>query len=70
MLPRTPEAQQLIHTIRNIPAPEGTLIGGVAADYTDSQDGISSTLPWALGWIILSVLVSNFYFHLDPSFCQ
>lgn len=62
MLPRTPEAQQLIHTIRNIPAPEGTLIGGVAADYTDSQDGISSTLPWALGWIILSVLVLIFIF--------
>ena len=62
MLPRTPEAQQLIHTIRDIPAPDGTLIGGVAADYTDSQDGISATLPWALGWIILSVLVLIFIF--------
>jgi RND superfamily putative drug exporter len=62
MLPRTPEAQKLIHTIRDIPAPTGTLIGGVAADYTDSQDGISATLPWALGWIILSVLVLIFIF--------
>ena len=62
MLPRTPEAQKLIHTIRDIPAPAGTLIGGVAADYTDSQDGISATLPWALGWIILSVLVLIFIF--------
>ncbi len=62
MLPRTPEAQQLIHTIRDIPSPEGTLIGGVSADYTDSQDGISATLPWALGWIILSVLVLIFIF--------
>ncbi|NCV80135.1 MAG: multidrug RND transporter, partial [Actinobacteria bacterium] len=62
MLPRTPEAQKLIHTIRDIPAPDGTLIGGVAADYTDSQDGISATLPWALGWIILSVLVLIFIF--------
>ena len=62
MLPRTPESQQLIHSIRDIPSPEGTLIGGVAADYTDSQDGISATLPWALGWIILSVLVLIFIF--------
>jgi RND superfamily putative drug exporter len=62
MLPRSPESQQLIHTIRDIPSPEGTLIGGVAADYTDSQDGISATLPWALGWIILSVLVLIFIF--------
>jgi RND superfamily putative drug exporter len=62
MLPRTPEAQKLIHDIRDIKAPAGTLIGGVAADYTDSQDGISSTLPWALGWIALSVLVLIFIF--------
>ncbi|CAN2173491.1 COG2409 Predicted drug exporters of the RND superfamily [Candidatus Nanopelagicaceae bacterium] len=62
MLPRTPEAQSLIHTIRAIQAPQGTLVGGVAADYTDSQDGISSTLPWALGWIALSVLVLIFIF--------
>ena len=62
MLPRTPEAQKLIHDIRDVKAPAGTLVGGVAADYTDSQDGISSTLPWALGWIALSVLVLIFIF--------
>jgi RND superfamily putative drug exporter len=62
MLPRTPEAQSLIHAVRDIKAPQGTLVGGVAADYTDSQDGISSTLPWALGWIALSVLVLVFIF--------
>jgi RND superfamily putative drug exporter len=62
MLPITPEAQSLIHAVRDIKAPQGTLIGGVAADYTDSQDGISSTLPWALGWIALSVLVLVFIF--------
>jgi RND superfamily putative drug exporter len=62
MLPRTPEAQKLIHDLRDIKAPEGTLIGGVAADYTDSQDGIAQTLPWALGWIALSVLVLIFIF--------
>jgi RND superfamily putative drug exporter len=62
MLPRTPEAQKMIHDIREITAPEGTLVGGVAADYTDSQDGISSTLPWALGWIALSVFILIFIF--------
>ncbi len=62
MLPRTPESQELIHNVRNVDSPEGTLVGGVAADYTDSQDGISRTLPWAFGWIILSVLVLIFIF--------
>jgi RND superfamily putative drug exporter len=62
MLPRTPDAQALIHNVRNVDAPVGTLVGGVAADYTDSQDGISRTLPWALGWVILSVLVLIFVF--------
>lgn len=62
MLPRTPESQALIHDVRNVEAPDGTLVGGVAADYTDSQDGIARTLPWALAWIIFSVLVLIFVF--------
>jgi RND superfamily putative drug exporter len=62
MLPRTPESQKLIHDVRSVTAPEGTLVGGVAADYTDSQDGIADTLPWAFGWIALSVLVLVFIF--------
>jgi putative drug exporter of the RND superfamily len=62
MLPRTPESQELIQNVRTIDSPAGTLVGGVAADYTDSQNGISRTLPWALGWIILSVLVLIFVF--------
>ena len=62
MLPRTPEAQKMVHDIRNLNSPAGTLVGGVAADYTDSQDGIAQTLPWALGWIALSVLILIFIF--------
>ena len=62
MLPRSPEAQQLIHDLRDLPAPSGTLIGGVAADYTDTQDGIADTLPLALGWIAISVLILLFVF--------
>jgi RND superfamily putative drug exporter len=62
MLPRTPEAQELIHSIRDLSSVEQTLVGGVAADYTDSQDAISQTLPWAFGWIALSVLILIFIF--------
>lgn len=62
MLPRSPEAQKLIHEIRDIESPQGTIVGGVAADYTDSQDGISSTLPLAFGWIAISVLILLFLF--------
>jgi len=62
MNPRTNEAQALITTIRAIPAPAGTLVGGVAADYSDTQNGISRTLPWALGWISIGVLVLLFLF--------
>jgi RND superfamily putative drug exporter len=62
MLPRTPESQELIQNVRDVDSPQGTLVGGVAADYTDSQNGISRTLPWALAWIVLSVLVLIFVF--------
>jgi len=59
---RTTAAQTMIDSIRALPAPEGTLVGGVAADYTDSQSGIAHTLPWALGWIALGVLILLFTF--------
>jgi RND superfamily putative drug exporter len=59
---RTALAEKLIHTMRKIPSPAGTLIGGAAADFTDTQDGIGHALPWALGWIALSVLVLIFIF--------
>ena len=62
MLPRTPEAQALIHSIRDLASVDQTLVGGVAADYTDSQDAIAQTLPWAFGWIALSVLILIFIF--------
>ena len=52
----------MIHAIRAIAAPDGTLVGGPAADFTDSQDGIAHTLPWALGWIALSVFILIFVF--------
>ena len=59
---RTPEAADLIHRLRDLNSPKGTMIGGVAADYTDSQDGTAKALPWALLWITISVLVLIFIF--------
>jgi RND superfamily putative drug exporter len=59
---RSTQAEVLIHAMRAIPSPTGTLIGGAAADFTDTQDGIAHTLPWALGWIALSVLILIFIF--------
>ena len=62
MPPRTPEAEELIHRIRELKVPTGTLVGGVAADYADSQGGIVEQLPLVIGWIALTVLLLLFIF--------
>ncbi len=62
MGPRTPDAEVLIKQIRLIPSPDQTLIGGVAADYADTQIGIAKTMPWALTWIAIGVLLLLFVF--------
>jgi RND superfamily putative drug exporter len=62
MPPRTPEAEQMIKEIRSLPAPNGTLIGGVAADYADTQGATARTLPWAMLWILITVLILLFLF--------
>ena len=59
---RSTASEQVIHEIRALDRPVGTLIGGAAADFTDSQDGIASKLPFALGWIALTVLILIFIF--------
>jgi len=64
MGPRTPAAEVLIKDIRKIRAPEGTLIGGVAADYADTQIGIAKTMPWALLWIAIGVLILLFILNI------
>jgi RND superfamily putative drug exporter len=62
MGPRTPDAEALIKQIRLISSPDQTLIGGVAADYADTQIGIAKTMPWALTWIAIGVLLLLFVF--------
>lgn len=60
--PRTPAGQNQINQIRALNAPNGTLIGGAAADYTDSQNAIAHNLKWILLWIAVSVLILLFLF--------
>lgn len=62
MPPRTPEAEKLIHNIRDLAAPKGTLVGGVASDYADTQGAISRTLPIVGLWIVIAVLLLLFSF--------
>jgi RND superfamily putative drug exporter len=60
--PFSSQAQVLVDTLRAVPAPEGTVIGGVAAQYTDSQKGITGRLGIVLAWIALTTLVVLFMF--------
>ena len=62
MPPRTLPAESLIKDIRALKSPDGTLIGGIAADYADTQIGIARTMPWALTWIAVGVLILLFVF--------
>jgi RND superfamily putative drug exporter len=59
---RTLDAERLIKELRALDKPDGLLIGGAAADFTDSQGGIARTLPWALGWIGIAVFILIFVF--------
>jgi len=59
---RSPAAEKMIKEIRALTVPEGTLVGGVAADYADSQIGIAKKLPLALLWIALGTLLLLFMF--------
>jgi RND superfamily putative drug exporter len=62
MAPRTLEAETLIREIRDIDSTLEVLVGGVAADYTDTQEGIAETLPWVLIWVTIAVLILLFLF--------
>ena len=59
---RSLSAERLIKELRALDKPEGLLVGGAAADFTDSQGGIARTLPWALGWIGIAVFILIFVF--------
>jgi putative drug exporter of the RND superfamily len=60
--PRSPAGQRLTERIRAVTAPPGTLVGGAAAEYTDSQAGITNYLWIVLTWIALTTFVVLFLF--------
>ena len=57
---RTPAGQEVINELRAIEA--SALVGGAAADYTDSQNGIANALPKALLWIAIATLIILFLY--------
>ena len=60
---RNMDAKDLILRLRAIEPPvDGTLIGGQAAIFTDSQAGISDNLPAVLIWLTIATLIILFLF--------
>lgn len=61
--PRSPEGEAVVSDVRSVPPPDAqVVVGGLAAAYTDSQQGIARMMPWALAWILVSVLILLFLF--------
>jgi len=60
--PQSGAGEDLVRRLRAVPAPPGTLLGGDAAQYADSREGVFGHLPLVLGWIGLTTLVVLFLF--------
>ena len=59
--PISAEAETLVHSLRNLPAPsDGALVGGPSAELVDSKAAVSDHLPLALGIIIVTTFVLLF----------
>ena len=61
--PRSPEGEALTKEVRSISTTfDQILVGGSSATYTDALNAITSNLPFAALWIILSTMVLLFLF--------
>ncbi|WP_327250493.1 MMPL family transporter [Streptomyces sp. NBC_01244] len=62
--PRSRAAQQLVHDVRETPAPAGTevLVGGPSAVLVDAKDTVGGRIPLALGLITATTFVLLFGF--------
>ncbi|GAA2031479.1 MMPL family transporter [Catenulispora yoronensis] len=60
----SPAAQQLVRDARAVPGPAGatTLVGGESARLVDTQHAITSRLPYAIAWVVLTTFVVLFLF--------
>ncbi|MFC4128843.1 MMPL family transporter [Nocardia rhizosphaerae] len=54
------ELSGLVERVRAVPTPSELLVGGVAAANVDSLAAISTALPWALGFVIVVMLIVLF----------
>lgn len=60
---RSPAGETIVQLVRALDAPTaGTLVGGAAAVYTDSQRGVFDHVPGAVAWIALMTLLVLFLF--------
>ena len=60
---RSPEGMELVINLRSLETDlDQVLIGGSAAYYTDSQQGIEQTLPIAAIWVLLTTFIILFLF--------
>lgn len=61
--PRTPESQTLVSQVRALSdLPDGTLVGGAGAVYTDSQLAISDRLGIIAAWLAVTTFILLFLF--------
>ncbi len=61
--PRSPEGEAVTNDIRSVSSTfDQVLVGGSSAVYTDALNAITTNLPWAALWIILSTMVLLFLF--------
>jgi RND superfamily putative drug exporter len=61
--PRSPDGEAVTADIRSISSSfDEVLVGGSAATYTDALNAITSNLPYAALWIILSTMLLLFLF--------
>ncbi len=58
----SPAGEKLVRAVRGVPAPFGVLVGGDAAQFSDTKSSIASSLPLALGIIALVSAVVLFLF--------
>lgn len=61
--PYSDAGRQVVDDVRAIPSPLGeTLVGGQAAEFTDTQSAMGERLPWAIGIIAIATFVLLFLF--------
>ncbi len=59
---RSSDGVTLTENVRALDPPFTVLVGGIAADYADSLNGIAEKLPWVIAWIVIATFILLFLF--------